>query len=312
MSNSNAAKDLHTKIYTRFNLTADQIEYMAGLGAALFSVVLTYPINKLMYRQSLWGYDIFNAFRQLKAEGFGYLYRGVFPPVIIKSISSSIMFGTYNQYYKMLIKDQILGPTMGNNQMLTTFLASIMSGSTEAILTPMERVQMILQDSRWNTKYKNTFDALVKLRHYGLKEYYRGATAILLRNGPSTFLYFGFKDKVKEYILPMEPNVSQQWIKILLKREVIRDFITGASLGAVISTIFYPVNVVRIHMQSKPVGSEHIGIIRTFARLYYAREGANRLLLSGIGTNVVRSFMYWGCITAFSEIVRAYLQQNQN
>ena len=65
-------------------------------------------------------------------------------------------------------------------------------------------------------------------------------TLILLRNGPSNVLFFGLRGKIKENI----PGVEKQWWHSLMV-----DFLSGAFLGAFISTIMYPVNVVKAHQQ---------------------------------------------------------------
>ena len=43
-----------------------------------------------------------NAFIQLKAEGFQFLYRGILPPLCQKTVSVSIMFGMFNHYQMVL------------------------------------------------------------------------------------------------------------------------------------------------------------------------------------------------------------------
>lgn len=300
---SNGAKFVETA-----GMSSDQVEYMCGMGAAVGAVLVTFPINKLMFRQSLWGIDAFDGMRQLYKEGFLALYRGCLPPVIIKSVSASVMFGTFRQYEHWLVNHPLMRPRYKANEMRTIFVASMMSGSTEAILTPFERVQCILQDGRLNNKYENTRDAFVKLRGYGIAEYYRGLSAVLLRNGPSTFLYFGFKDRLKDILLP-----SDSWLYSLMgsshKIEVARNFASGALLGCTISTLSYPLNVIRIKMMIQDVGSRHMSIFRAAFDLYRERAGEARLMFVGIHANLARSFIYWGSITVFHEMLQKYFSR---
>ena len=65
-------------------------------------------------------------------------------------------------------------------------------------------------------------------------------TLILLRNGPSNVLFFGLRGRIKESL----PELKKYWWQSLMV-----DFISGAFLGAFISTIMYPVNVVKAHQQ---------------------------------------------------------------
>lgn len=73
-----------------------------------------------------------------------------------------------------------------------------------------------------------------------MKEYYRGMVSILLRNGPSNVLFFGLRTKVKEYL----PDTGESW-----GGNFLTDFVSGAFLGAFISTVMYPINVIKAHQQ---------------------------------------------------------------
>ena len=48
----------------------------------------------------LHGVNTKRAVDQLKSEGFKTLYRGILPPLCQKTVSTSIMFGMYDQYYR--------------------------------------------------------------------------------------------------------------------------------------------------------------------------------------------------------------------
>ncbi|XP_031345869.1 solute carrier family 25 member 51 isoform X2 [Photinus pyralis] len=72
-------------------------EFVCGWGAACVNITVTYPINKIILRQMLSGVTIKNAFSQLRTEGVFYLYRGMLPPLMQKTLSLSIMFGVYEE-----------------------------------------------------------------------------------------------------------------------------------------------------------------------------------------------------------------------
>lgn len=300
-----------SSIFTYYEMTSSRTEYIAGLGAGVASVLVTFPLNKVSFRQSLWGFHFMDAIRQLSMEGAVCLFRGALPPVLIKSINSSVMFGTFSQYRHWLMAHPSVSESMAAHPLGCTFLASMMGGSTEAMLTPLERIQMILQDDRNNAQYRNTVDAFLRLRRYGVGEYYRGLTAILLRNGPATFLYFGFKDTLKERLLP-EDGPLLSGIDSGLRKEAIRNFLTGATLGCVISSLFYPLNVIRIQMQTAEVGSKRMSVWAAGKALYEERGGKVRLMTAGMGIHVTRSFVFWGCMTLFSELVRDCLHKFQS
>lgn len=56
---------------------------------------------------------------------------------------------------------------------LIRFAASSLAGLSEAFLTPFERVQTLLQMTKYNKMYRNFLDAFFKL---GLREMYTGFT----------------------------------------------------------------------------------------------------------------------------------------
>uniref|UniRef100_A0A1I7U644 COX assembly mitochondrial protein n=1 Tax=Caenorhabditis tropicalis TaxID=1561998 RepID=A0A1I7U644_9PELO len=60
------------------------------------------------------------------------------------------------------------------------------SGACEALLCPLERVQALLQTSKYHDKFKNTLHALTRIQDYGYREYYRGFSVILIRNSLSS------------------------------------------------------------------------------------------------------------------------------
>lgn len=268
-------------------MTLPSDEYLCGMGAGLISVLITFPINKLMFRQSVWGFDFLTAIRQLKIEGFRFLYRGVGPTIIIKPLMSSIMFGSYHQYYRMISKEN-------RYHLGYSIVASLLSGTTEALFaTPFERIQVILQDGRFNQQYANMFDATYKLKKFGLLEYYRGLNATILRNCPSTFLYFSGL----EYL-------QNLWFINLEKRQhLLSRFVCGAVLGASISSIAYPLNVIKTRMQMQTVGSRLISIPEAFELSLLDR----RTFFVGIHINLLRSLLYWGCITVTSDLLRIKL-----
>ena len=77
-------------------------EYVSGWGAAVANIFVTFPINKTMFRQMVHGFSTFEAMKQLKREGALHLYRGILPPLLQKSSSTAIMFGTYSQYNRLI------------------------------------------------------------------------------------------------------------------------------------------------------------------------------------------------------------------
>ena len=120
-----------------------------------------------MFRQQLHGISAWEAFSQLKAEGFLHLYRGILPPLLQKSASTALMFGSFEQYKRLLTENQVSNTS-------SMVMAAFFAGCTEAALTPFERVQTLMLDHKYEGRFRNTPHAFSSLRQYGLREYYRG------------------------------------------------------------------------------------------------------------------------------------------
>lgn len=50
--------------------------FYCGAGASLINISITFPVNKVMFRQQLYGIRTTHALHQLKSEGIIKLYRG--------------------------------------------------------------------------------------------------------------------------------------------------------------------------------------------------------------------------------------------
>ena len=170
------------------------------------------------------------------------------------------------------------------------------AGFTEAILVPFERVQCLLQVKEYNTQLQNTKHAFQHLSRYGLHEYYRGMTAILLRNGLSNVLFLGLRDPLKNAL----PTPSNQF------GESLNAFISGAGLGAGLSTVFFPLNVVKSRMQMR-LGGRFVGMRETFDEVFEERRRQWRKIFRGVHINYTRAFLSWGIINTSYEFLKTIL-----
>ena len=147
-----------------------------------------------------------------------------------------------------------------------------------------------MQDSKNHLRFKNTIDAFKQLgRDHGVREYFRGLTAVLTRNGPANVIFFAAREKLS---IP-EPSFARQ-------------FATGACVGAVISTVFYPLNVVRTHMMIA-VGGPFVSMFRVFSALLMER--GIRGMFKGVHVNYTRSFLSWGITNVAYERIHAVLKR---
>ncbi|KNC31805.1 hypothetical protein FF38_12428 [Lucilia cuprina] len=262
-------------------------EFACGCGAAFVNIGITYPIYKMIFRQMLHGVPITSAFSQLRHEGLLYLYRGMFPPLAQKTVSLSIMFGVFDGTRRYLVDDYHM------NAYKAKLIAGIAAGTVETLLLPFERVQTLLADSKYHKYFANTQKAFgYVLTNHGFKELYRGIVPVLWRNGPSNAMFFILREEASLH-LPQRSSVSTK---------AAQEFIAGAIIGASTSTLFYPLNVIKVAMQSE-MGHPSESMWKTCLKIYRDRGSSIAYFYRGCGFNTARSFISWGVMnTAYENL----------
>ena len=267
-------------------------EYLCGAIASLTNVIVTFPINKVMFRQQYTGVRFWKALYQLQKEGAISAFRGVLPPLLQRTTSVSLMFGTYFNYRNFLNRRCSWLHTHG---ITVHLVAAIGAGWTEAILVPFERVQVLLQIREYHGRLQNSFHAFRVLAPYGITELYRGTSAILIRNGFSNILFLGLREPLKRALPHPKTEIG----------ETVNSFISGAGLGAALSTIFFPLNVVKSRMQAR-IGGPHFGMIETYKLILEERRNNWRKMFRGVHINYTRSFISWGIINATYDFLKKH------
>lgn len=266
------------------NPVVDEKEFICGWAAAATNIIITYPIQKISALQVINHENIKTASRHI-LEGYhlSCIYRGLLPPLCQKSLSISCMFGFYNNLHNYLTR---------NNVKHARYLSGFASGTMESTIMPFERMQSILINKKFNKKYKNMADVMMKMRkEYGFKEYYRGFTLIFFRNVLGNLCFFSLKHESDCYISkslesPVFQNVSR--------------FIHGGIIGAFLSTVFYPLTVLKLELQ-KDVGTVHISAFKAVKDVYLDGKKFKHFYRGGV-MNGTRSFLSWGIINSSYEI----------
>ncbi|CAK4169807.1 unnamed protein product [Aphanomyces euteiches] len=278
-------------------------EFFCGGTAAAINIVLTFIPNKIMFRQQLYGTSTIDAWASIREDGWIRLYRGVGPPLLQAAVSKSIMFGLYTSYLDRLREN--FGESIGGLD--TSHFAAVLSGTSEAMLTPFERVQTLLQTTKFNAEFNSMSDVFVRINAVSFRENYRGLTAILMRNAPSNAIFFGMREHVRE-MLPATTTSSAT---------VAVDFASGAMLGAFLSTLFFPLNgtslddqdtiaqpilVAKTRMQSVYGPHErYISVVEALKLTYHERGSSWARVYRGVHINFARSLVTWGIINSAYE-----------
>lgn len=260
-------------------------EYFAGFLSSATNIILTYPANKLIFRQQIYRFKTLAAYRQLKHEGLIILYRGMPLPLLQKTLSLSIMFGTNSHYLS------IFQSFSENDHWYHQPFASALAGITESILTPLERTQVLLQTPKYNQNIRNVCHAFdIMYKHYGLNEFYRGLTLILIRNTISNMIFFACRKPLKDSLPTATSDVQHSMY----------DFLSGGLLGAALSTFIYPINVLK-NIQQSELGGRTDRLVTIFRSVYEQRGNSLKEFYIGAKWNFVRSLISWGIINSTYE-----------
>lgn len=82
----------------------------------------------------------------------------------------------------------------------------------------------------------------------------------------------------------------------------VQEFSSGAIIGAAISTIFYPMNVVKVSMQSS-CGGRYENFWQVLNHIYRERGHKLKNIYKGVSINGWRAFFSWGIMnTAYEQI----------
>uniref|UniRef100_A0A8C5K9H9 Solute carrier family 25, member 53 n=2 Tax=Jaculus jaculus TaxID=51337 RepID=A0A8C5K9H9_JACJA len=291
--NNSTGKDLQHR--TRAEATGKKNwpsqAYTLGAISNFMSTFLTFPIYKVVFRQQIHALAVSEAVRQLWLEGPQYFYRGIYPPLLSKTLQGTLLFGTYDSLLCFL-------SPIGPHSLGQRWAAGLMSGVVEAVaLSPFERVQNVLQDHGTQARFPSTLSILKEFNSYGLwgrlsLGYYRGFWPVLVRNSLGSALYFSFKD-------PIQDGLAQQglphWVPAL---------VSGSVNGTITCLVLYPLIVLVANMQSH-IGWQKMPNLWVSAKNVWDARGRKILLIYRGGSLVIlRSSVTWGLTTAIHDFLQ--------
>uniref|UniRef100_A0A2I2ZHB4 Solute carrier family 25 member 51 n=1 Tax=Gorilla gorilla gorilla TaxID=9595 RepID=A0A2I2ZHB4_GORGO len=232
-------------------------------------LAITFPIQKVLFQQQLYG---------IKTRD---------------TTTLALMFGLYEDLSCLLHK-YVSAP-----ESATRVVAAVLARTTEAIFTPLQRVQTLLQDHKHHDKFTSTYQAFKALKCHRIGERYRGLLPILFRNGLNNVLFFGLRGPIKEH-LPTSTTHSAH---------LVNDFLCGGQLGAMLGFLFFLINVVKTSIQSQPSG-EFQSFPKVFQKIWLERDRKLINLFRGAHLNYHRSLISWGIISATYEFLLRLYEKN--
>ncbi|XP_006899301.1 PREDICTED: solute carrier family 25 member 53 [Elephantulus edwardii] len=265
--------------------------YALGAVSNFMSTFLTFPIYKVVFRQQIHAVAVSVAMRQIWHEGPQYFFRGIYPPLLSKTLQGTLLFGTYDN---LLIYLSPIGP----HTLAHRWAAGLLSGVVEAVvLNPFERVQNVLQDGRKQARFPSTISILKEFNSYGFwgsfsLGYYRGFWPVLIRNSLGSALYFSFKDPIQD---SLAKQGLPQWVPAL---------VSGSVNGTVTCLILYPLIVLVANMQSH-IGWQSMPSLWASIQDVWDTRGRKLFLIYRGGSLVIlRSSVTWGLTTAIHDFLQ--------
>lgn len=257
--------------------------YLHGGTSSLLSTFVVFPVYKTVFRQQIHNTPVLQAVGQLYREGLVKLYRGVAPPLVMRTLNGTLLFGLQDTLlHQLSLSSQNVTPTSALPAM-----AGFGAGLVEAVVfTPFERVQNVLQNGQNDRHLPTRKSVLVRLNAQGLAlGYYRAFLPITARNAVGSALYFGLKG-------PMCAVVAGQGLS-----PMVSSFISGTLTSMAISLALYPVSVLVANMQAQ-VGGDVKGVTACWRMLWTSRQRSVTLLYRGGSLVILRSCITWGITTA--------------
>ncbi|KAM9224835.1 LOW QUALITY PROTEIN: mitochondrial nicotinamide adenine dinucleotide transporter SLC25A52 [Dugong dugon] len=221
--------------------------YLCGNYAAFNNIATTLPVPKVFFQQKL-GIKSWDVVLQLIRDGFRNLYQGILPPLRQKTTTLAVMFGLYEDLSYLLYKH------VNNPEFATQSVVVVFARTIEAISTPLEILQILLQDHRHHEKFTNTYQNFNILKCHVIGEHYRGMVPILFNN---VLLFFFLQGPIKKY-LPTAVTHSTYSVS---------DFICGSLLGTMLGFLFFQIKG-KLHMQCQ-TGGEFQSFLKVFFSFFF-------------------------------------------
>eukprot|EP00760_Papus_ankaliazontas_P004331 PhM_4_TR11813/c0_g2_i1/m.58930 len=225
---------------------------VAGLGAAAIATLVGHPMDTMKVRlQNSHGpsslmHIVRHTFRH---EGVAGFYKGVVPPVIGRSWTRGVKFGTYGSILAQRQRASEDGATLSlHDYMIAGGVGGAASG---AIGTPVELVKTRLQMQHHRSRGVGTVAMLKHIvRVEGVRRLFRGAAPAVLHEAPYYMFYFSAFNSLKQ-ALPDDVRGSNP----------LGVFLLGGICGTIPWVLFYPTDTLRSKMMCRSSGNQTMSVV---------------------------------------------------
>jgi len=116
----------------------------------------------------------------------------------------------------------------------------------------------------------------------------------------SNVIFFASREQAQKVL----PAPSSMWMKYGV------DFVRGGLIGAIISSAFYPLNVVKSKMQGT-LGGDFESPRQIFQIVFNERNRKWTKMFTGVHLNLTRALLSWGIINASYELIKSLIARQK-
>jgi solute carrier family 25 carnitine/acylcarnitine transporter 20/29 len=239
----------------------------------------------------------------------GGLYKGVWSPMFSIPLVNAIVFATYEQCKKMLLRHKDQSSTLSEGQL--AFCGGIAGLASCSVVSPVEliRTRLQIQGSTGNPQYRGSLDCAKQiLRTEGIRGLGRGMFATIARDVPSYVAQFYVYEGLKRALTPEGQSVENLPTKYLL--------LAGGLGGTAGWLVSYPIDNIKSNLQVAPPGTykRHSwipdgGLIDCFRRTVQQRSAA--ALFTGLVPCLLRAFPVNACAYATYEFSSKFFAEKR-
>ncbi|KAK1160695.1 solute carrier family 25 member 47-like isoform X1 [Acipenser oxyrinchus oxyrinchus] len=270
-------------------------DFAAGSIGGALGVFVGYPLDTVKVRlqtqrhyKGLW-HCVHSIYKTERLSGF---FKGVSMPVSTVSVSSSVAFGTYRNCLQC-IQQCRYGSGDARPAHLDFFLSGLAAGSAQVVvMSPADVVKVRLQTqtqpehavqgstANMKVKYQGPLHCMATIvREEGIFGLYRGAHAMMLKDGPSFATYFLTYNIFCEWLTPAGQK-QPEWSGVLL---------AGGCAGTCAWGLATPMDVIKARLQADGLGKRrYSGVVNCITES--ARQEGARVFFKGLGLNCARAF----------------------
>jgi solute carrier family 25 protein 38 len=228
------------------------------------------PMQVALLEKSNFAISFYTSARLIyQMEGYKGFYRGLSPALLRIAAGSAVYFQALNDLSKKFKKHGIVGST---SDFLSSGIARVASAF---ICNPLTVIRTRCEVVGF-TEYNNLGDAFKKIyKQEGIKGFYKGASACMLRDGPFAGLYYAIYNNTKKQLEPLHVQPTSAAM------------VSGLFAGFIATAATHPLEVVRTKMQVKQKNSNHYSGIYTSLLRIWSEEGMNGLT-KGLAPRLMR------------------------